>query len=152
MELNSKIKRALQEIDFVNRYEKIAEEYNANRTPSNDRLVHIDGGEVMETIASLGYQPSFDAKEKFYKIKEEKNGEFIFGFHIILRDGNVDLVWIVKENKELLLGLPWSLYSRLLINPDYKISYPVIGSYEDIDDILEKAFTMFEEFKQVLLK
>ena len=70
MELNSKIKCALQEIDFVNRYEKIAEEYNANRTPSNDRLVHIDGEEVMETIASLGYQPSFDAKEKFYKIKE----------------------------------------------------------------------------------
>ena len=100
----------------------------------------------------MGYQPSFDAKEKFYKIKEEKNGEFTFGFHIILRDGNVDLVWIVKENKELLLGLPWSLYSRLLINPDYKISYPVIGSYEDIDDILENAFTMFEDFKQALRK
>ncbi|SFI10151.1 hypothetical protein SAMN04487830_12246 [Pseudobutyrivibrio sp. OR37] len=48
MELNSKIKCALQEIDFVNRYEKIAEEYNANRTPSNNRLVHVDGEEVID--------------------------------------------------------------------------------------------------------
>ena len=152
MELHSKVKAALQEIDFVNKYEKIAEEYNANRTPSNERLVYIDGEEVMDTIASFGYQPLFDAKEKFYKIKEETMGEYTFGFHIILKDGNVDLVWIVKENKNLLLGLPWSLYSRLLINPDYKISYPVIGSYEDIDDILTKAFSMYEEFKRVFVK
>lgn len=49
----------------------------------------------------------FDVKEKFYKIKEEQIGKITLEVHIILRYGMVDLVWIVRENGELLLGAPW---------------------------------------------
>ena len=44
----------------------------------------------------------FDVKEKFYKIKEEQIGKITLEVHIILRYGMVDLVWIVRENGELL--------------------------------------------------
>ena len=85
--------------------------------------------------------------EKFYKITEEQADAFTFGFHIILRDGMADLVWVVRENGELLLGAPWGVYSRRLIDVNYRIKKPVFGTYEDLEDILKTAFGMYEDFK-----
>lgn len=150
IELNSKIKDALIKVDFIKRYEELSNKFNAERTPSSNRLVYIDGEDVMETIRELGYSPLFDAKEKFYKIKEEQIENLIFGVHIILQSGMVDFVWIVKENCELLLGAPWGTYSRRLIDSSYRIKKPIVGSYEDLEEILKSSFEMYEDFKCVL--
>ena len=53
IELNSKIKNALIKIDFIKRYEELSNKFNAERTPSSNRLVYIEGKEVMETIQAL---------------------------------------------------------------------------------------------------
>lgn len=90
------------------------------------RLVYIDGEEVMEIIQDLGYSPLFDSKEKFYKIREEPVERFTLGVHIILQGGMVDLVWVVRENGELLLGAPWGTYSRRLIDSSYRIKKPIL--------------------------
>ena len=137
IELNSKIKDALTKIDFVKRYEELSNKFSIERTPSSNRLVFIDGEEVMETIQDLGYSPLFDSKEKFYKIKEEQIGEYTFGVHVILQGGMVDLVWVVRENGELLLGAPWGTYSRRLIDSSYRIKKPIFGTYEDLEQILK---------------
>ena len=63
IELNSKIKEALIEIDFIKRYEEVSNKFNAERTPSKSRLVYIDGEEVMEIIQDLGYFPLFALKK-----------------------------------------------------------------------------------------
>lgn len=102
----------------------------------------------METIQTIGYSLWFDAREKFYKIEEEKIGVYTFGVHIILRDGMVDLVWVVKEGKDLILGAPWGTYSRRLIDPNYRIKKPVFATYEDLDEILKITFDMYEDFKK----
>ena len=112
IELNPKIKQALIKIDFIKRYEELSNRFNEEKTPSSKRLIYIDGEEVMETIQTLGYIPQFDAKEKFYKIKEEKIGEYTCRVHVILRDGMVDLVWVVKEGNELILGDTWGVYEE----------------------------------------
>ena len=127
IELNSKIKEALIEIDFIKRYEEVSNKFNAERTPSKSRLVYIDGEEVMEIIQDLGYSPLFDSKEKFYKIREEQVERFTLGVHIILQGGMVDLVWVVRENGE-----------------------PIFGTYEDLEQILKITFKMYEDFKTVL--
>ena len=150
IELNPKIKKALNEIDFVIRYESLSKRYNNPDITPNDRLVYIDGEEVMDMIKKLGYSPLFDSKEKFYKINEEKIGDYTFGVHIILAYGMVDLVWVVKEKEELLLGYPWGIYSRLLIDSDYRIKKPVITSYDDIEEILKDSFEMYEDFKKAI--
>lgn len=150
IELNSKIKHALIKINFIKRYEELSNQFNEERTPSSNRLVYIDGEEVMDTIQGLGYSPLFDTKEKFYKIQEEPIEQFTFGFHIILQAGMVDLVWVVRENEELLLGAPWGTYSRRLVDSSYRIKKPIIGTYEDLEEILKIAFNMYEEFKSVL--
>ena len=128
IELNSKIKNALIKIGFIERYEELSNKFNDKRTPSSNRLAYIDSEEVMETIQDLGYSPVFDVKEKFYKIKEEQIGKITLEVHIILRYGMVDLVWIVRENGELLLGAPWGTYSRRLIDNNYRIKKPIIGT------------------------
>ena len=63
-----------------------------------------------------------------------------------------DLVWVVRENGELLLGSPWSTYSRRLIDVNYRIKNPVFGTYEDLEDILKVAFGMYEDFIKVLIQ
>lgn len=150
IELNSKVKDALIKIDFIRRYEELSNKFNVERTPVGKRLVYIDGEEVMETIQDLGYSPLFDSKDKFYKIKEEQIGNLAFGVHIILQDGMVDLVWVVRENGELLLGAPWGTYSRRLIDSSYRIKKPIIGTYEDLEEILKITFEMYEDFKSAL--
>ena len=150
IELNPKIKQALIKIDFIKRYEELSNRFNEEKTPSSKRLIYIDGEEVMETIQTLGYIPQFDAKEKFYKIKEEKIGEYTCRVHVILRDGMVDLVWVVKEGNELILGAPWGVYSRRLIDPNYRIKKPIFATYEDLDEILKITFNMYEDFKKAL--
>ena len=150
IELNSKIKEALIEIYFIKRYEEVSNKFNAERTPSKSLLVYIDGEEVMEIIQDLGYSPLFDSKEKFYKIREEPVERFTLGVHIILQGGMVDLVWVVRENGELLLGAPWGTYSRRLIDSSYRIKKPIFGTYEDLEQILKITFKMYEDFKNVL--
>lgn len=150
IELNSKIKDALVKIDFIKRYEELSKKFNAERTSLSSRLIYIDGEEVMEIIQSLGYLPLFNAKEKFYKIKEEQIGKFTFGVHIILQGGMVDLVWVVREDNELLLGSPWGTYSRRLSDNSYRIKKPIFGTYEDLEEILTVSFKMYEDFKSAL--
>lgn len=150
IELNAKIKDALVKINFIKRYEELSNKFNVERTPSSSRLIYIDGEEVMEIIQSLGYLPLFNAKEKFYKIKEEQIGKFTLGVHIILQSGMVDLVWVVREDKELLLGAPWGTYSRRLGDSGYRIKKPIFGTYEDLEEILMVSFKMYEDFKSVL--
>ena len=53
IELNSKIKEALIEIDFIKRYEEVSNKFNAERTPSKSRLVYIVGEEVMEIFSAI---------------------------------------------------------------------------------------------------
>lgn len=152
MELEPKIKNALLEICFVERYEKLSTQFSNARTPPDDQLIYIDGEEVMEMIRMAGYHPRFNAKEKFYKIEEEHIGKYTFGVHIFLRYGMVDMIWVVRENGVLLLGAPWNTYSRRLIDASYRIKNPVFGTYEDLEEILKTVFEMYEDFKNALMK
>ena len=45
--LNPKVKDALIKIDFITRYEKLSSYFNADRTPTENRLIYIDGEEVI---------------------------------------------------------------------------------------------------------
>lgn len=151
IELAPKVKEALMNIDFVKRYEELSHKYDSNRTPEEERLVYLDGEEVMETIANLGYKPKFDSKEKFFYTEEEQIGNYFFSVHIALYQGEVELIWNLRKNTKWLLGLPCGEFSRLLVNPEYRIMPPFFGSYDDIDKILKNAFQMYEDFKKAMI-
>lgn len=104
----------------------------------------------MDSLAQLGYKAHFESKEKYFWIEEVQIGTYTFSGNMILDGGLVDIVWIVKENGNLILGLPIGEYSRLMIAPNYKIKKPIFGTYEDLDEIVESVFKLFEDFKKAM--
>lgn len=116
----------------------------------NERLRYIDGEIVLDSLAQLGYKAHFESKEKYFWIEEVQIGTYTFSSNMILDGGLVDIVWIVKENGNLILGLPIGEYSRLMIAPNYKIKKPIFGTYEDLDEIVESVFKLFEDFKKAM--
>lgn len=151
LELNPKIKNALLDINFIKRYEYLSNTFDNIKTPLKERLYYFDGELVIDSINQLGYVVDFEPKEKYFKIKEQGIEHYTFAIHIILDGGMVDIVWIVKENNELILGLPLGEFSRLMISPDYKIKKPIFGTYEDLDEIFRISFQMFEDFKRTVI-
>ena len=148
--LDIKVKEALEKINFVKRYELLSNTFNGEKTPLNERLRHIDGKIVLGCLARLGYKAHFKSKEKYFWIEEVQIGTHTFSCNIILYCGMVDIVWIVKESGNLILGLPIGEYSRLMIAPNYKIMKPLFGTYEDLDQIFESIFKLFEDFKKAM--
>ena len=65
-ELNPVIEIALKQIDFVERYRSLSDEYNEIKTPLNERLRYIDGEIIIESVENLGYTVGFNSKEKFF--------------------------------------------------------------------------------------
>lgn len=47
-----------------------------------------------------------------------------------------------------MLGSPWGIYAKRMIDPSYRIKMPVFGSYEDLEEILKVSFGMYEDFKR----
>lgn len=144
--LHPAVAAALAAMEFLPRYEGLSRRFSPQKTPTEQRLVWIDGEEVMEIIAGLGYKPSFDSKEKFFRVEETRQGPFSFGFHILLRYGRAEFVWVVRKGEELLLGSPWSAYSKKLAG--FRIPTPVFGTYEDLEEILKTALGMYGDFQR----
>lgn len=146
------VRAALNEINFFSRFEELSNRFDEKRIPLYEGLEYIDREEVMQIIQDLGYISKFNSKEKFYKVKEEQIGKYKTGVNISLKYEMVNLIWIVKEKKEIVLGLPWGMFVSLFSDLDYKIPNPRIGTYEDIEEILKVSFEMYEDFKKALMK
>ena len=120
--LPSDVKTALEKTSFIKRYEMLSNTFNGERTPLHERLRYIDGEIVLDSLAQLGYKAHFESKEKYFWIEEVQIGTYTFSSNMILDGGLVDIVWIVKENGNLILGLPIGEYSRLMIAPSSSAS------------------------------
>lgn len=144
-EMKPEIKTVLEKIDFVNRYKVLSEQFKGNPNDINDRLENYDIEKVNEIFTKLGYDTTFDYKEKFFKVGVVDN--YTIWCNIILEYGMTEFIWVVYHNNEVRLGSPWSVYSRLLIDPNERIKKPVYRSYEELEEILKEAFLMYEDFK-----
>ena len=152
MNLDTRIKQALIDINFVERYEKLSAYYSQKRTPKGQELDYFDGDFLMEIVELLGYKVRYDKRERFFHIDLEEIGPFRFGFHFAFERGRLELIWVVYEGDKVVLGSPWTRYPRLMIVRDYIIKQPIISDYVDFRDVMKIAFDMYEDFKQAFLK
>lgn len=152
MNLDTRVEQALQNINFVERYEALSHKFSRTRTPKGEELDYFDGDFLMEIVELLGYKVHYDKREHFFYIDLESVGKFQFGFHFALKSGRLELIWVVYEGGEVLLGSPWTKYARLMIARDYIIKQPIISDYVDFRDVMKIAFEMYEDFKQEFLK
>lgn len=147
-EMEPQIKTVLEKIEFVNRYKLLSDRFRGNPNDVNDRLENYNLGKVNETFAKLGYDAAFNSKEKFFKVGVVIDStNYTIWCNVILEYGMTEFIWVVYYNNELRLGSPWSVYSRLLIDPNERIKKPVYRSYEELEEILKEAFLMYEDFK-----
>ena len=66
MKLDTRVEKALQDINFVVRYEALSHTFSSARTPKEEALDYFDGDFLMEIINSLGYEVKFSKKEYFF--------------------------------------------------------------------------------------
>ena len=152
MKLDTRIKQALLEINFVERYEKLSTYYSQKRTPKGQELDYFDGDFLMEIVKLLGYKVQYDKQERFFHIALEEIGHFRFGFHFAFERGRLELIWVIYEGNKAIMGSPFASYAKWLISRDYIILDPVISDYVDFRDVMKIAFDMYEDFKQAFLK
>ena len=152
MNLDTRIKQALKEINFVERYEELSAYYSQNRTPKGQELDYFDGDFLMEIVELLGYKVQYDKRERFFHIDLEEIGPFRFGFHFAFERGRLELIWVIYEGNKAIMGSPFASYAKWLISRDYIILDPVISDYVDFRDVMKIAFDMYEDFKQAFLK
>ena len=152
MNLDTRIKQALIDINFVERYEKSSAYYSQKRTPKGQELDYFDGDFLMEIVELLGYKVQYDKRERFFHIDLEEIGPFRFGFHFAFERGRLELIWVIYEGNKAIMGSPFASYAKWLISRDYIILDPVISDYVDFRDVMKIAFDMYEDFKQAFLK
>ncbi|AGK71094.1 Uncharacterised protein [Streptococcus cristatus] len=152
MNLDTRIKQALIDINFVERYEKLSTYYSQKRTPKGQELDYFDGDFLMEIVELLGYKVQYDKQERFFHIELEEIGHFRFGFHFAFERGRLELIWVIYEGNKAIMGSPFTSYAKWLISRDYIILDPVISDYVDFRDVMKIAFEMYEDFKQAFLK
>ena len=153
MKLDARVEKALQDINFVERYEALSHTFSRSRTPKEEALDYYDGDFLMEIIHSLGYEVKFSKKEYFFSLKKEKNGQYELGFKFSLEYGMVEFIWDLKDsNQNVLLGTNLFTIIRLLTSADNKIMDPIVSDYVDFRYVMKIAFEMYEDFKQAFLK
>ena len=151
LEMKPEIKKVLEKVEFVQRYKVLSEQFRGNPNDINDRLENYDIEKVNEVFKKLGCDAAFDNKENFFKIGVLDNSpNYMIWFNIILEYGMTEFIWVVYHNNEVRLGSPWSVYSRLLIDPSERIKKPVYRSYEELEEILKGALLIYEDFKYEL--
>lgn len=147
LQLKLEIRSALTNMDFIAKYRNLSAKYSFN---SDESFEAYDNNEVLNLLAELGLKASFDKKEKFFKVVDEIDSSK-FQFNISLKYGLVEFTWAVWKNNELQTGLPWGMLKQLLDGKDDdKINKPVFRNYNDLKEILEDAFAMYNEFKREL--
>lgn len=144
MQLYPSLRPVLEKIDFLVRYRELRK-----RFPYTDESFEgYSNTEVLRIIESFGYQVKFNKRENFFGIKESL-ARYDFRFNINCKYGVVELIWdIVKGGERLTLGGPWGLICDLLIGDDCNIKKPAFRNYDDLKEILQEAFSMYEDFKR----
>lgn len=147
MQIQPDIKMALERIQFIDRYIELSRAYPFD---FKEKLRNYDNGEVLRILNELGYDATFNKKEKFFKIVE-KISFYKFQFNISLNHSVVEFIWAVWKNGELKTGSPWDVMKHLLDGADESVRSPVFRHYEDLKGIMKTSLQMFEDFKQELL-
>ncbi|MEK3917258.1 hypothetical protein [Paenibacillus sp. FSL H7-0331] len=149
-QLTPELRTSLEKNNFIERYRSLSSKY---RFDSKDRLEKYGKSEALAIFNELGYDASFNTKESFFKIVD-KFPPYRFQFHISLKYGAVELIWVVWKDDLIQRSIgPWGLIKSYLDGnfDDDKIFLPRFRIYDDLRGILKEALNMYEDFKREML-
>ena len=92
----------LKEIDFFDRYQRIASMHNPEET-----MEKYDNAKVAEIIQSFGYSVRYYGSENFFAIKQKVEA-FDFTFNLRFKYGICEFIWNFKKEGEWIeLSCTW---------------------------------------------
>lgn len=145
--MDSRIVGILKSINFIERYEIISKKHQFDLKESFERYDHEV---VLKLLNDLGYEFSFNKKENFFWMVE-KSSEYELQFKISLKYGMGEFIWLAWKNTEQLIGGTWGIIKEQLDGKENdKIKKPIFRNYNDMKEILEEAFLLYEDFKHEL--
>lgn len=59
---------------------------------------------------------------------------------------SVELIWYVSKDKKPYAGGVLLGFARRLIDPSYRIPYPEVRSYSELQEVLEENIALFKDF------
>ena len=96
---------------------------------------------------------TYNKSDRIFKIKE-KLKDFDIQFNLILKYGICEFVWAIKYKGEFWpIGGPWAVIADLLLRNEepLPLPLPVFSSYNDLNSIIQLAFSIYDDFKKELM-
>ena len=151
MGLEPKVIEALKEINFVERYKKLSDDFNKKEIPLEERFENVDINIIKEILSKFGEKVTYNKSEKFFKVKVGKIKNYLFNNKIAFSIGMAELIWEVKENETYILGNHLRGIAKDILRDNTIIKRPLFETYGELEKILRINFEMFDDFKNVLL-
>lgn len=150
--MNNKEYEIYKKISFVERYEKLSANFQY------EERLDYSNEEVLDLIQNIGYKVKYIKKNNFFQLIEKKN-HIKFYLHICLKYSNVELI-IGATNTITEQFITGSVFSGLHqdikyfegTNLDNLLKKPKFRNYQDLEEILKEAFSIYEDFKNEVLK
>lgn len=148
--IDNNLKEVLVKIDFAKRYLYLCDRYSDRENNITEKSLN----EIEKRLNEMNIPFSFSKKECFFKIKE-KLTPYDFQFNVIPYTGALQFVLDVKLNK-IRLKLSWGVWESILeemIRKEFEIRpRPYYSNYQELEEILKEAFSIYEDFKREVLK
>ena len=149
MSIDIRLKRILQKINFEKRYLEIRNKYSDFENSIDSKSI----SDIDLLLNQMEVKFKYSKKECFFKI-EDKSNLITIGFNIIPYTGALQFVWSVKQNEQM-LELSWGVWESILeemLNKSFEIRpRPYYSNYQELKEILTKAFAIYEDFKTEVL-
>ncbi len=145
-------------VNYYERYKKLSSDYNTEEV----RLEKTDKKVVLEIFKKLGYSNvKYITSESFYQLREDFSG-YKFYFHTSLKYGLVELIFgksrteEERKTEEMIGGVASEVCKLIEINKssitEGYIKKPRFRTYEELEEILESAFSLYEDLKSEFIK
>lgn len=149
--MNNKEYEIYKKISFIERYEKLSVKFHS------ENEFKYSNEEVIKIIAKIGYSILYVKKYNFFKF-EEKIENYKFYFHFSLKYGLAELI-IGTTNLKTDIFITGGSFGNLYEDVKYfetkkelKVYKPSFKNYQDLEEILKEAFSIYEDFKTEVLK
>lgn len=141
--LQPSVEQSLIDIDFINRYRAISDEFSfkneSYKYEKQDVTSILQGLDVMVDV--------YEGDQYFADFESVGDYQFRFGLTIKFNIIEFDLT-VKNESLNIKSGGSWGLLVQLMTDWKENIKKPGFGSYEQLKSLLIEAVTLYKDIKK----
>jgi hypothetical protein len=143
--LQPPIEQVFIEIDFINKYKRLGDQFNVR-----DENFKMANTEVLKIAHELGYMLKYSKEKEFHF--EEKLGDYRLKVGFTIRFNSFDFgLSITNHVKEIDSSAPWDFFVKLMTSDQVKVPRVCFRNYDDIKLILKDFFSLYNDIKVKLI-